>query len=87
MTLEYHYYQNDCVYHELETCEEYINPEGKLCTMDGEEADHKLGTQNYQADPEKIHPMSSFARNGNINYFDSGVDLVKHQRSLGQDQR
>lgn len=44
VTLEYHYYQNDCEYHELERCDEFVNPEGKLCSIDGEEAEHKLGT-------------------------------------------
>ena len=50
VTLEYHYYQTDCVYHELNKCDEYVNEEGKLCSLDGEEVDHKLGTEDYQND-------------------------------------
>jgi hypothetical protein len=89
VTLEYHYYQNNCTYTELELCEEHLNGSGKLVDEDDEEVDHLLGTHDYNKDEYKIHPMSAFDRNTNnlLNYSDSHLDIVKHQRSLQASER
>jgi hypothetical protein len=44
VTLEYHYYQNNCTYSTLDPLNEHYNEQDKLCDSDGEELDHKLGT-------------------------------------------
>ena len=44
VTLEYHYYQDDCKYTYLDLCNEHWNEEGKLVDADGEKVDHLLGT-------------------------------------------
>jgi hypothetical protein len=71
VTLEYHYYQNNCKYTHLEQCDEHIDESGKLVDEDGEEVTHLLGSELYQQDHTKIHPMSAFSREGILNYADS----------------
>lgn len=62
VTLEYHYYQNDCKYSTLDAENESIDLNGNLIDGDGERISHKLGTENYLKNEKKPHPMSSFDR-------------------------
>ena len=61
VTLEYHYYQENCIYTTLNQCEEHIDDNGVLRDEDGEEVHHELGCESYKVDPHK-YPMSSFER-------------------------
>ena len=83
VTLEYHYYQNDCKYSTLDAVVESIDLNGNLIDGDGERISHKLGTENYQKNEKKPHPMSAFDRQEVINYSDDQVSIVQEQRELG----
>jgi hypothetical protein len=72
VTLEYHYYQNECKYSSLAPLDEHIDHNGNLVDIKGEKVNHKLGTQNFNTDESKIHPMNAFDRTGIINYIDEG---------------
>ena len=76
VTLEYHYYQNNCQYTYLNACDEHIDENGKLVDEDGEEVKHSLGTETYRADLQQ-YPCNAFERSGNINYVDSHNDIIK----------
>ena len=87
VTLEYHYYQNDCKYSTLEPIVDIMNDEGKLVDEEGEPVEYKLGTESYNLDEENIHPMSAFARSGVTNFFDCQDDIVNDQRNLKSDEK
>ena len=44
VTLEFHYFQNDCKYTNLQPLNEHIDSHGKLVDENGNDADHLLGT-------------------------------------------
>ena len=64
MTLEFHYYQNDCQYTLLEKQKERIIDD-KLCDSNGNEVEHLLGTHKY--DDENINPNNMFDRKDIVN--------------------
>ena len=68
ITLEYHYYQNDCKYHNMMQCDEGLNHLGELVDREGNKVTHLLATEKYQSDPSTIHPMSNFERHEITNY-------------------
>ena len=61
-TLEFHYYQNDCQYVELEPCDEVIDEDGNLVDSEGNLMQHHLYTQNYQPPDAELNPMDNFPR-------------------------
>lgn len=81
VTLEFHYYQNDCVYTTLEKQNEQII-DGKLCDSEGKEAEHLLGTHNYN--DANLNPNNMFMRKDIKNLKDNGIDILKDERSKGK---
>ena len=80
VTLEYHYYQNDCKYSTLNACDEHIDHMGNLVNIDGDRVINKCGTENYQKDGACI--MSTFDRDGVVNYKDDKINIVNKQREM-----
>lgn len=82
VTLEFHYYQNDCKYSVLDAQIENIDENGDLIDEQGNQVANKFAIEKYQKDPASIHPMSAFNREDIINYVDSGDNMIKNQRSM-----
>lgn len=47
IALEYHYYQNECKYYNLKTCDEHFDEAGELVDSYGNKVTHPLGTDKY----------------------------------------
>ena len=85
--LEYYYYQNGCKYTPLSIVNESINEFGVLVNESGHECIHKLSTHVYELpENEPFHPMSMWPRESIKNLRDSGVDILKQQKYLKEQQ-
>lgn len=81
MTLEYHYYQNDSQYIQLQRLDESIDENGELVDALGNKVLNKFAIEKYQIESCKVHPMSSFDREDVVNFVDSGLNILEKQRT------
>jgi hypothetical protein len=86
LTLEFHYYQNDCKYSTLEPQNETIDKNGDLIDEQGNPVINKFALEKYQKDQSSIHPMSAFDREDIVNFIDSRDNILKNQRVLKNSQ-
>ena len=49
-------------------CDEQMDQNRDLVDSEGNKIEHLLSTENFQIDPNNIHPMSLFNREDMINY-------------------
>ena len=76
MTLEFHYYQDDCKYSYVEAQKQMIDSNGTLVGEDGSPILTKFGLEDYQKDESSISPMSAFNREDIQNLKDQGLNIV-----------
>ena len=83
VTLEYHYYQNDCQYSQIAVVDEHLNSENEFVDSEGTKKEpYALGTDQYQFDLEKeFNNNSHFERADIRNLVDTNSDLLKRERT------
>ena len=65
-------------------CDERMDQNRDLVDSEGNKIEHLLSTENFQIDPDNIHPMSLFNREDMINYVQDHEELLRREKVIGE---